>query len=39
MAREWSHRKHAERLEEVGGRGNEHILRDEIINLEWEHID
>ncbi|CAO2652440.1 Nn.00g007230.m01.CDS01 [Neocucurbitaria sp. VM-36] len=38
LAREWSHHKHAERLEQVGGKGNEYLLRDTIIDLGWEHI-
>jgi hypothetical protein len=39
LAREWSRRKHDERLTAVGGIGFEHLLRDELIDLRWEHVD
>jgi len=39
MAREQARRKHSERLREVGGPGNEYRLRDEIIDLGWNHVD
>jgi hypothetical protein len=38
MAREQARRRHNQRLDEVGGPGNEHRLKDEIIDLEWEHM-
>jgi hypothetical protein len=39
LAPEWAKKKQVERLIEVGGNGKEHILRGEIIDLDWEHID
>ena len=39
MAREQARRIHAQRLQDVGGPGNEDRLRDEIIDLGWKHVE
>ncbi|KAI4922871.1 hypothetical protein J4E90_001306 [Alternaria incomplexa] len=39
MAREQARRIHAQRLQEVGGPGNEERLRDVSIDLGWKHVD
>lgn len=39
MAWEWAHREQAERLEEVGGRGFEYRLQDQLVDLQGGHYD
>ncbi|KAI4711629.1 hypothetical protein J4E89_003070 [Alternaria sp. Ai002NY15] len=39
MAREQARRFHAQKLQEVGGPGNEERLRDVSIDLGWKHVD
>ncbi|KAI4928048.1 uncharacterized protein J4E92_005530 [Alternaria infectoria] len=39
MAREQARRVHTQKLQEVGGPGNEERLRDVSIDLGWKHVD